>query len=125
MNLIIRNTSGQPIYDQITAQIKALILSGELQAGDTLPSMRALAKDLRISVITTKRAYEELEREGFIISQTGRGSFVASVGVELLREEQLRRVEAHLEEAAKAAHLGNLERDEFLEIAAAVFEEGI
>ena len=62
MNLIIRNTSGQPIYDQITAQIKALILSGELQAGDTLPSMRALAKDLRISVITTKRAYEELER---------------------------------------------------------------
>ena len=66
MNLIIRNTSGQPIYDQITAQIKALILSGELQAGDTLPSMRALAKALRISVITTKRAYEELEREGFI-----------------------------------------------------------
>lgn len=125
MNIILSNVDGTPIYEQIARQIKAKIVGGELQPGEALPSMRLLAKDLRISVITTKRAYEELEREGFIISQTGRGSFVAPIGVELLREEQLRRVEAHLEEAAKAAHLGNLGRDEFLEIAAAVFEEGI
>ena len=125
MEIILSNVDGTPIYEQIARQIKAKIVGGELQPGEALPSMRLLAKDLRISVITTKRAYEELEREGFIISQTGRGSFVAPVGVELLREEQLRRVEAHLEEAAKAAHLGNMGRDEFLEIAAAVFEEGI
>lgn len=125
MDIILSNVDGTPIYEQIARQIKAKIVGGELQPGEALPSMRLLAKDLRISVITTKRAYEELEREGFVISQTGRGSFVAPVGVELLREEQLRRVEAHLEEAAKAAHLGNLGRDEFLEIAAAVFEEGI
>ena len=125
MDIILSNVDGTPIYEQIARQIKAKIVGGELQPGEALPSMRLLAKDLRISVITTKRAYEELEREGFVISQTGRGSFVAPIGVELLREEQLRRVEAHLEEAAKAAHLGNLERDEFLEIAAAVFEEGI
>ena len=125
MDIILSNVDGTPIYEQIARQIKAKIVGGELQPGEALPSMRLLAKDLRISVITTKRAYEELEREGFVISQTGRGSFVAPIGVELLREEQLRRVEAHLEEAAKAAHLGNLGRDEFLEIAAAVFEEGI
>ena len=125
MDIILSNVDGTPIYEQIARQIKAKIVGGELQPGEALPSMRLLAKDLRISVITTKRAYEELEREGFVISQTGRGSFVAPVGVELLREEQLRRVEAHFEEAAKAAHLGNLGRDEFLEIAAAVFEEGI
>ena len=78
MNLILRNTSGQPLYDQITAQIKALILSGELQAGEMLPSMRVLAKDLRISVITTKRAYDELEREGFVETVPGKGCFVGT-----------------------------------------------
>lgn len=125
MDIILSNVDGTPIYEQIARQIKAKIVSGELQSGEALPSMRLLAKDLRISVITTKRAYEELEREGFIISQTGRGSFVAPVGVELLKEEQLRRVETHLEEAAKAALLGNLEKNKFLEIAATIFEEGI
>lgn len=125
MDIILSNVDGTPIYEQIARQIKAKIVGGELQPGEALPSMRLLAKDLRISVITTKRAYEELEREGFIISQTGRGSFVAPVGVELLREEQLRRVESYLEEAVKAAHLGNLGKNEFLEIAAAIFEEGI
>lgn len=125
MDIILSNVDGTPIYEQIARQIKAKIVGGELQPGEALPSMRLLAKELRISVITTKRAYEELEREGFIISQTGRGSFVAPVGVELLREEQLRRVEEHLEQAAKAAHLGNLDKDAFLEIAEAVFEEGI
>lgn len=125
MEIILSNMDGVPIYEQIVRQIKAKIVSGELRPGEALPSMRLLAKDLRISVITTKRAYEELEREGFITTQTGRGSFVAPVGVELLKEEQLRRVEAHLAEAAQAAHLGNLEKEEFLEIAATVFEEGI
>lgn len=96
MNLIIRNTSGQPIYDQIRDQIKALILSGELTAGDPLPSMRALAKDLRISVITTKRAYEELERDGFVETVPGKGCFIAATNVELVREEHLRQIESHL-----------------------------
>lgn len=78
MDIIISNASGKPIYEQIVSQIKQLILSNALQAGDALPSMRLLAKDLRISVITTKRAYEELEREGFIETIVGKGSFVAS-----------------------------------------------
>ena len=90
MDIKISNAGGVPIYEQIVSQIKAKIIAGELREGDALPSMRLLAKELRISVITTKRAYEELEREGFIITQTGRGSFVAPVGVELLREEQPR-----------------------------------
>lgn len=77
MNILIRNTSSTPIYEQIVSQIKAMIISGALQEGDALPSMRLLAKELRISVITTKRAYEELERDGFIFSVTGKGSFVA------------------------------------------------
>ena len=125
MNILIRNTSSTPIYEQIVSQIKAMIISGALQEGDALPSMRLLAKELRISVITTKRAYEELEREGFIITQTGRGSFVAPVGVELLREEQLRAVEEHLTNAVRAAHLGNLDETEFLDIAKTLFEEEI
>ena len=125
MEIILSNMDGTPIYEQIVRQIKAKIVGGELTAGEALPSMRLLAKELRISVITTKRAYEELEREGFIITQTGRGSFVAPVGVELLREEQLRRVEEHLAEAARAAHLGGLSKEEFAAIAAETYEEGI
>ncbi|MGI6181984.1 MAG: GntR family transcriptional regulator [Agathobaculum sp.] len=123
MEIILSNVDGTPIYEQIARQIKAKIVSGELREGDALPSMRLLAKELRISVITTKRAYEELEREGFIISQTGRGSFVAPVGTELLREEQLRRVEEHLTEAVRAARLGGLSGEEFLDIASTLFEE--
>ncbi len=125
MDIILSNMDGTPIYEQITRQIKAKIVGGELKPGEALPSMRLLAKDLRISVITTKRAYEELERAGFITTQTGRGSFVAPVGVEMLREEQLRRVEEHLTEAARAAHLGGLSKEEFAAIAAETYEEGI
>ena len=99
MNIIISNTGGQPIYEQIAGQIKALIISGALKEGDMLPSMRLLAKELRISVITTKRAYEELERDGFIISQTGKGSFVAGTNVELVREAQLQKIEQQLMQA--------------------------
>lgn len=125
MEIILSNVDGTPIYEQIVRQIKAKIVGGELKAGEALPSMRLLAKELRISVITTKRAYEELEREGFIITQTGRGSFVAPVCVELLREEQLRAVEEHLTNAVRAAHLGNLDETEFLDIAKTLFEEEI
>ena len=123
LDIIISNMGDQPIYDQIYSQIKNLILSGALKEGELLPSIRGLAKELRISVITTKRAYEELEREGFLITQTGRGSFVAPVGIELLREEQLRAVEEHLTSAVRAARLGGLECKEFLEIAQTLFEE--
>ena len=87
MDIIISNSSGEPIYQQISQQIKAQIMSGELKEGDLLPSMRNLAVELRISVITTKRAYEDLEREGFIESYTGKGSFVKAQNAELLREE--------------------------------------
>lgn len=100
LNLIISNSSGKPIYEQITAQIKNSILSGELQEGEALPSMRALAKDLRISVITTKRAYEDLERDGFVVTVAGKGCFVAPRNLELMREEQRKQVEQTLEQAS-------------------------
>ena len=95
MDIIISNTSGAPIYEQIEVQIREMILRGELKAGDALPSMRTLAKDLRISMITTKRAYEELERDGFIESFTGRGSFVKAQNKELLRERVLAETEEY------------------------------
>ncbi len=116
MNLIIRNTSGQPLYDQITAQIKALILSGELQAGEMLPSMRVLAKDLRISVITTKRAYEELEREGFVETVPGKGCFVAEANLELIKEENLKQIENHLNACLTLAAQAGVSEDELHEM---------
>ena len=103
MDIIISNAGGVPIYDQITRQVKGLILRGELKEGEALPSMRLLAKELRISVITTKRAYEDLERDGFIETVAGKGSFVASKNAEFLREEALRRVEAALQQAVDTA----------------------
>lgn len=125
MEIVLSNSSRMPIYEQIVQQMKAKILSGELAEGDALPSMRLLARELRISVITTKRAYEELERQGFIISQTGRGSFVAPCNTELAREEHLRVTEARLSEAVREARLGGVSKAEFLEIAAALYEEEI
>ena len=123
MNIILSNTDSAPIYEQITRQLRAKIVSGELAPG-AAPSMRLLAKELRISVITTKRAYEELEREGLIVTQTGRGSFVAEVSGERLREEQRRAVEKHLADAVHAAKMGGLTAEEFIEIAKTAFEEG-
>ncbi len=116
MDIIIRNTGEIPIYDQITRQVKALILSGGLKEGEALPSMRALARDLRISVITTKRSYEELEREGFITTVPGKGCFVAARNLELVREDARRRVEEHLTRAVEAARSGGVGRDEVNEI---------
>ena len=103
MNLMISNSSGQPIYEQIYSQIKQFIVSGSLAADEALPSIRLLAKDLRISVITTKRAYEELEREGFINTVPGKGSFVAPRNAELVREENLRKIEEHMDAIARLA----------------------
>ena len=123
MEIIISNSSDKPIYEQIAEQVKALIISGELQEGDALPSMRLLAKELRISVITTKRAYEELEREGFLYSLTGKGSFVAGKNTEFLKEEQLRKVEEHLQEAVKAAQLCGMEKQELVETLNVLWEE--
>ena len=124
MQIYLSNSGQEPIYAQITRQIKQQILSGALHPGDALPSIRLLAKELRISVITTKRAYEELEREGLIVTQTGRGSFVAQVSGARLREEQLRAVEAHLAQAVRAAKQGGVTAEEFMEIAQTAFEGG-
>lgn len=122
MNLIISNASGQPIYDQITSQIKGLILSGELHAGDALPSMRALAKDLRISVITTKRAYEELERDGFLVSIPGKGSFVAQTNLELVREENLKQIESRMQECIALAAQSGLSLNDLCEILTVLYK---
>ena len=108
MDILIDNKSGAPIYDQIYSQIKTQIISGALREDELLPSIRNLAKDLRISVITTKRAYDELEREGFIYTVAGKGCFVAAKNVELLRDENLKKIEEHMEEIAKLAATCNL-----------------
>ncbi len=123
MDIIIRNTGEQPIYEQIASQMKSLILSGELQEGDALPSMRLLAKDLRISVITTKRAYEELERDGFIASVPGKGSFVSGRNLDFIREEQLRQIEGHLQEAADRARMCGLSLRELTEMLTIIYGE--
>ena len=125
MDIILSNVDSTPIYEQIARQIREKIIAGELAPGDALPSMRLLAKELRISVITTKRAYEELERDGFLVTQTGRGSFVAPVSGARLREEQLRRAEEALAAAARAARQGGLTREEFLLAAQDMWEESI
>ena len=106
MDIIISNSAGVPIYEQITQQMKGLILRGELREGEALPSMRLLAKELRISVITTKRAYEE--REGFLTTVPGKGCFVAPRDLELVREDCLRRVEEHLSQAVQIAKVGGV-----------------
>lgn len=122
MNLIIDNRSGTAIYDQIYSQIKSQIISGELQTDEPLPSIRGLAKDLRISVITTKRAYDELEREGFIYTVAGKGSFVAPKNVELLREENLREIERHIGEIARLAASCGLRREDVVEMIGLIWE---
>lgn len=124
MNIIILNSSPEPIYLQIVNQIKNLILQGELPEGEALPSIRSLAKDLKISVITTKRAYEELEREGLIETVGGKGSFVSAQNKELLRERQLRIVEEKLSEAIAAAKTVNLSLSELIEMLKLIYEEG-
>lgn len=123
MDIIISNTSGAPIYEQIEVQIREMILRGELKAGDALPSMRTLAKDLRISMITTKRAYEELERDGFIESFTGRGSFVKAQNKELLRERVLAETEEYFAKAIQKALDAGLTKEEMVETFRMLLEE--
>ena len=123
MNIKISNASGKPLYEQILEQIKAAILAGELAEGDALPSMRMLAKELRISVITTKRAYEELEREGFLVSYTGKGSFVAGQNRELVREHKLKEMEACLQNACGLARLTGVSLEEMTEMLRLLYEE--
>lgn len=116
MQLYIDNRSGAPIYDQIYSQIKDAILSGQVTEGEALPSIRALAKDLRISVITTKRAYDELESEGFIYTLPGKGCFVAERSTELLREENLKKIEDHMQEIRRLASACRLTENELDEM---------
>ncbi len=123
MDIIISNSAGIPIYEQITRQMKGLILRGEMQEGEALPSMRLLAKELRISVITTKRAYEELEREGFITTVPGKGCFVAPRDLELVREDTLRRVEEHLSQAVQIARGGGVSQEEVGQILTILYGE--
>ena len=116
MYILIDNHSGTPIYDQITEQIRAQIINGTLQENKALPSIRGLAKDLHISFITTKRAYEELEKEGFIYTVPAKGCYVSAKNTELIREANLRKIEDHMDEITKLAVSCNLSRNELIEM---------
>ena len=124
MDIIISPTSGQPLYEQISSQIKNMIISGELMPGDELPSMRFLAKELKISVITTKRAYEELERDGFIITIQGKGSYVADQNVDFIRDEQLRVIEEHFTKAVDVAKVTGISLRELTELLRKLYHKG-
>ena len=124
MELIISNASSKPIYEQITGQIKAMILSGELAEGEQLPSIRALANSLRVSAITTKRAYADLEADGFIETVQGKGSFVAGGNAELIREEQLRQVEELMGQVVDAGRAMGLSKTELTEMFTLQLEDG-
>ncbi len=123
MNIIISNANNEPIYEQIYRQIKNAIINEELKENDLLPSIRNLAKDLRISVITTKRAYDELEKDGYIHSATGKGSFVAEKNTEILRESRLRDIEEHIREILQIAPSCKLTTSEIIEMFKMIAEE--
>lgn len=116
MDIIISNACNQPIYEQIYSQIKNNIVSGKLSKGDILPSIRVLAKDLRISVITTKRAYDELEKDGYIYTVPAKGSFIAERNVEVIREEHLKEIEDYLQKISGLASACNITNDELIEM---------
>ncbi|MBQ8262825.1 MAG: GntR family transcriptional regulator [Lachnospiraceae bacterium] len=123
MDIIITNSSDKPIYEQIEDQIKAQIMSGNLKEGDALPSMRLLAKELRISIITTKRAYEDLERDGYIESYTGKGSFVKGVNREMVKESVMFEIETLMEEMLDKAKIAKVSFDELVERMKLLYEE--
>jgi len=123
MNIIISNSSNIPIYEQIKEQIKNKIISNELKAGDLLPSIRSLAKDLRISVITTKNAYEELEREGYVETIPAKGTYVSNKNVELIREEQLQKVENLIDTAVSIAKISDISKKEIKEMIDIIYGE--
>ena len=123
MDIIISNSSGVPIYEQIEEQIKSQIMTGELAEGDALPSMRVLAKELKISIITTKRAYEDLERDGFIESVTGKGSFVKGINSDMVKEKMMFAIQELLETAVDKAVLGKVTYDELSEMLKLLYDE--
>lgn len=123
MHIYIDNKSGAPIYDQIKTQIKAQIMGGELSADELLPSIRGLAKDLRISFITTKRAYDDLEAEGFLYTVPGKGCFVAARNTDLVREENLKKIEEHMEEISRLGAACRLSREELLAMMEFILED--
>ncbi len=123
MNIIISNSSDKPIYEQITIQIKTMVMNGKLKEGDPLPSMRTLAKELRISVITTKRAYEDLEKDGFITTVVGKGSFVKAADTRLVREEKLKEIEELLARAVSVAQQSGITRQEIEEMIEILYQE--
>lgn len=123
MEIIISNNVSKPIYEQITSQIKAMIMSGELQAGDSIPSMRALAKSIHVSVITVQKAYEDLQRDGFIETTVGRGSFVSARNKEFYQEEQQRRAEEHLRTAAEIGRESNIPLEKLTNLLTLFYEE--
>lgn len=123
MNIVISNKDDRPIYEQITSQMKNMILSGKLEEGSQLPSIRALAKDLRISVITTKRAYEELERDGFIITVAGKGSYVAENNSAVLKEEKMKQLEENVRGLIEEAYNSGISKEEVKEIFDICLEE--
>ncbi len=123
MEIIIRNTINQPIYEQISTQLKNQIIAGTLKPGEALPSIRALAKDLKISVITTKRAYEELEAQGFLNTIAGKGSFVAEKNLDLIREKRLQELEEHLQAAVELAKTCGISERELQEMLRILIEE--
>ena len=123
MDIIISNSSGVALYEQIEEQIKSQIMTGELAEGDALPSMRVLAKDLKISIITTKRAYEDLERDGFIYSVTGKGSFVKGINGDIVKENMKFAIQELLESAVDKAILGKVSLDEVREMLELLYED--
>ena len=123
MDIIISNNANKPFYEQITAQIKAMIMSGELQAGEAIPSMRALAKSIHVSVITVQKAYEELQRDGFIETTVGRGSFVSARNKEFYLEEQQRIAEEHLKIAADIGRINNIPVETLIDVLKLFYEE--
>ena len=125
MNIIISNSTGEPIYEQIVNQIKSQILSEILKEGESLPSIRNLAQELRISVITTKRAYEELEREGFIFTMPGKGSFISAQNKELLREKRMKTIEEKLQESIEESKIIGLDLKELVNMLKILYEENL
>ncbi len=116
MEIIISSNTSKPIYEQITSQIKAMIMSGKLQTGDSIPSMRSLAKSIHVSVITVQKAYEDLQRDGFIETTVGRGSFVSAQNKDFFQEEQQRQAEEHLEQAADIARTSGIPLSKIIEL---------
>lgn len=123
MDIIISSNTKKPIYEQITSQMKEMIMSGELQTGDPIPSMRALAKTIHVSVITVQKAYEDLQRDGFIETTVGRGSFVAAQNRDFIQEEQQKQIEEHLAAAAETARINGISLEKLLELITIFYRE--